>query len=198
MKIIGLTGRTGSGKSFIADILAEHGAYIIDADKIAHGVLLPGGGAYDEVVGNLGECILDENRLIGRKKVAEIVFKNPAALRTHTETTHKYILKKIYEEIENAKKSNYQITCIDAPLLVESGLHKNCDVVWAVHADDSIRLKRITGRDNISEDEAKKRMQSQTPFDEIKKHADVIFINDNGTDELTTEVIDRMNECLKN
>jgi len=197
MKIIGLTGRTGSGKSFIADILAKRGAYIIDADKIAHGVLLPGGGAYDEVVKNFGASILDENKFINRKKVAEIVFNDPAALKLHTETTHKYILKKTYEEIENAKKTNFQIVCIDAPLLVESGLHNDCDIVWAVYTDDAIRLKRIIGRDGISEEEAHKRMESQTPFDEIKKHADVIFINNNGADELTAEVIDRMNECIK-
>ena len=198
MKIIGLTGQTGSGKSTIAGILYKNGAYIIDADKIAHEVLLPGGGAYEEVINNLGESILDKNKLIDRKKTAEIVFNDAGALKRHTQTTHKYILKKIFEEIDDARNKNFQLACIDAPLLIESGLHNKCDTVWAAYADDDLRLKRIIKRDGISETEAKKRMASQTPFDEIKKYANVIFYNESDFDGLTAEVIKRMDECLKN
>ena len=191
--VLGLTGRTGSGASTAAAILKERGVYIIDADKIAHDVLLPGGGAYGAVVAELGDSILDENRHIDRKKVAAIVFNDAEKLRVHTETTHRYILQKIEDEIDAASK----FVCIDAPLLVESGLYKRCDESWAVCADYQTRLKRIMSRDGLTPEEAKRRMAAQKSFGEIARYIDHIIYNDAGRDALKSAVLARMAKCLK-
>jgi len=159
-------------------------------------VLLPGGGAYEDVVFNLGESILDENGYIDRKKVSAIVFNDREKLRIHTETTHKHILKKIYDEIEHAKKNNYPIVCIDAPLLTESGLHNACDYTWAVYADEPARLKRIMKRDNLTESEAINRMKSQTHFNDIACYADVILDNNGSPEEFIISVRQRISACI--
>ena len=190
--VLGLTGRTGSGASTVAGILKARGVYIIDADKIAHDVLLPGGGAYGAVVAELGENILDENKHIDRKKVAAVVFADAEKLRVHTETTHKYILQKIEDEIP----INGAV-CIDAPLLVESGFYKRCDENWAVYADCQIRLKRVMSRDGLTIDEARRRMAAQMDFDEIAQYMDFIIYNDAGLDVLENAVLARMAECLE-
>jgi len=191
--VIGVTGLTGSGKSLVAETLRKRGAYIIDADKIAHAILLPGGGAYDEVVANLGESILDDG-FINRKKVAAIVFSDAEKLRQHTATTHKHILLKIYDEIDDAKRNNSDIICIDAPLLIESGLHKSCDVTWVVHAEEDIRMERIMRRDGITRGEAARRMAVRAPFAETARHADAVFINDSDPEALAQAVTDKLNE----
>ena len=195
--IIGLTGQTGSGKSSVAEILADNGAYVIDADKIAHGVLLPDGGAYDEVVANLGESILDKDKNIDRKKVAAIVFNDPEALKIHTAATHKHILFKINDEIAEAIVRGEKTIVIDAPLLIEAGLHKKCGFVWAVCADYKTRLNRIITRDKLSGDDAIRRMSSQTQFDEIRKHANTVIINDSDRESLSREVLKRLGECVE-
>ena len=197
MIIIGLTGQTGSGKSLAAKILKDHGAYIIDADKIAHDALLPGGGAYNEVIENLGEKILNSDKLIDRKKVADIVFKDPKQLKIHTETTHKHILLKIHDELKHAKACKCKLVCIDAPLLAESGLHTSCDFVWVIYADYDKMISRIIERDNISINDAKSRIKSQTPFDKTAAFADVLLENNASEEEFKQMVLLRMTECTK-
>ena len=192
MKIIGLTGQSGSGKSLAANILKEHGAYIIDADKIAHEVLLPGGLAYEEVISNLGCGILDDDNFINRKKVAQIVFNDPEQLKRHVEATHKHIINKMHEEINAA--INYRIICLDAPLLTESGMHLICDEVWAIYADEAIRAKRIMKRDNLSAKEAERRFAAQSSFEKIAQYADIIINNNSSPEEFAYEVKKRIAE----
>lgn len=197
MVIIGLTGRTGGGASSAAKILARRGARVIDADAIAHRVLLPDGGAYEDVVAAFGPRVLDKNKFIDRKKVAGIVFSDPASLAALTSATHARILAEIINQIEDAKHSGAALVCIDAPLLVESGLYESCDYVWAVFADDDIRLKRIIARDKITEAEAVKRIGAQAPFAEIAKRADAVIMNNGSVGGLTEEIIKKMDECLR-
>ena len=133
--IIGLTGNSGSGKSSVADIMRdEYGAYIIDADKIAHEVLLKSGPAYDEVVAGFGEEILSEDGEIERCKLGTLVFGNDASRGLLVGITHKYIVKEMLFQLEWAREL-YPHVIMDAPLLVEAGLHKWSDVVWLVYAD---------------------------------------------------------------
>ena len=194
--IIGLTGPTGSGKGIIADVLRGRGAYVIDADRIAHAVLFPGGAAYSEVVANLGAGILNDDKTINRKTVAAVVFNDKTKLQQHTETTHKHILKQIRNEIDAATQAGYKIICIDAPLLTESGLHERCDVTIAVRADDRLRMERIMERDGLTQTDAERRMASQTPFEEIARRADVIFDNNAGPEDLARKAASHIDQWL--
>ena len=123
MKVIGLTGGTGSGKSVVSAFLKQNGAYIIDADEIAHDIIAKGKPAYEEITSYFGGAILDENRNILRKKLGSIVFTNKEKLDFLNHCTHKYITQEIDRQIAE-KKYQKEHCCIvlDAPLLLEAKL----------------------------------------------------------------------------
>ncbi len=195
MKIIGLTGNSGSGKSTISNIFAQNGGYIIDADKIAHDNIKSGNPAYNEITDSFGSIILSEDKEIDRKKLGKIVFSDNEKLSLLNEISLKYILKKISDEVDtiSRKSENYDFIVIDAPLLIETGLNQITHEVWVVFADYENKLKRIIERDNITEEYAKKRLERQTPQNELAAQGDIIIEN-NGIsfEELTKEVLSKL------
>lgn len=191
MQIIGLTGNSGCGKSTVSNILYEFGAYIIDADKIAHDIIKKGNTAYIEIIKLFGNDILNQENEIDRKKLAEIVFNNKEKLELLTSLTHKYIIEYIKEDIKNILSSNlnYRYIVIDAPLLIEAGLHKITDKVWVVYADLNIRIERITKRDKITKQKAIERFNNQMEYEKLKSYADIIIENnDNDLNKLKETV----------
>lgn len=179
--ILGITGGTGSGKTTICDILKkEYKFCVIDADNVAHSVLEKDTKAYFSVL-NCFENILDKNKNIDRKKLGKIVFDDKKKLKILEKIMHKYILEKINNQINIYKKQKYNIV-IDAPLLIETNLHKVVDSVWLVYAPLDIRIKRLKERDNLSKDEILKRMSMQKSFEDIKKYANFTIVNDGKND----------------
>ena len=187
MKIIGLTGGTGSGKGFVSERLRSRGAYVIDADEVAHKIIEKGKPAYDEIVGYFGREILDGNGEIIRKKLGGIVFSDRRKLDFLNSCTHKYINMEIIRMIDEAKNQNekYSAVVIDAPLLAEAGLTDICDAVWVVYADSEVRVKRIMNRDSITEEQARNRIASQKSWEEYKSLGAVII--DNSSDDENVE-----------
>ncbi len=195
MKIIGLTGNSGSGKSSVSAVFAKNGGYIIDADKIAHENMKFGKSTYNEIIDAFGDEILLQNGEIDRKKLGGIVFSDKEKLELLNGISLKYILAEINSEIngilENSREYKYIV--IDAPLLIETGLNMIVNEVWVVCADFSTRANRIVLRDGISFEDAEKRLCSQTPQDELIKFADVIIENDNiSLFELENEVLSKL------
>ncbi|WP_317855919.1 dephospho-CoA kinase [Chakrabartyella piscis] len=178
MKIIGLTGGTGSGKGFVSTILKEKGAYIIDADGVAHEIIKKGKPAYTELVAYFGVDILDDSGEIFRKKLGGIVFGDSEKLAFLNQCTHAYIVKEIKEQIANATTENTaKCIIIDAPLLVEAGLDSICDGIWVVFAEEDVRVERIMKRDSISLDMAKARIANQKTWEEYASFATEIIPN---------------------
>lgn len=197
MHIIGITGNSGSGKSYIARLFAEKNAYIIDADKVGHQVLKKDMLAYDEVINFFGNEILDQDNNINRKALGSIVFNNKQKLESLNSIVHKYIVKLIIDKIDEVKSKpdSYKFIVIDAALLIETNLHNICDKVVVVYADEEIRLKRIMERDKLSKQEALSRLKSQRHFDQLKKYAH-IFIENN--DNISNQhLINCINNILK-
>lgn len=190
MRVIGITGNSGSGKSEVCNILLDAGGYVLNADKIGHRILYKDGIAYNEVVDLFGKDILDNEDNINRKKLANIVFTNKHKLKELTSITHKYILSIIIKELEklNKTKNEYKFIAIDAPLLIESGLNKYVDEVWLVYAKEDTRLNRIINRDNINRYEALNRTNSQTMFENLREHADVLIDNSSSLEALKMQV----------
>ncbi|MCL2566389.1 MAG: dephospho-CoA kinase [Defluviitaleaceae bacterium] len=187
--IIGVTGNIGSGKTTVSNILKKHGAYVINADKIAKNVLLIGGAGYNETVELFGRGILQENGEIDRAKLANIVFSDKAKLEALNGTTHKYVLNQIDEEIACiCKEKSHKIICLDVPLLFESGLDKICDITWVVDAPEEVKLKRVMERDGLDYDAAKARLKSQTPPYILKEKCDTVIVNAKSYDELEKEI----------
>ncbi|MDE6182368.1 MAG: dephospho-CoA kinase [Eubacteriales bacterium] len=192
--IIGLTGGSGCGKTTVANILKEIGGYIIDADKIAHNIIQKGEKAYYEIINAFGEKILTNEKNIDRKILGNIVFSEKEKLNILNSITHKYILEEIHNEINFAKKQKkYKYIVLDAPLLIETNLHKIVDTVWIVYADEKERINRLIKRDNISKEMIEKRIAIQTPFEKNKPFADFIIYNKENTD-LKEIILKRLNE----
>lgn len=187
MKIIGLTGGTGSGKGFVSERLKARRAFVMDADAIAHEIIEKGKPAYDEIVDYFGKDILDENGEIIRRKLGDIVFSDKDKLAFLNSCTHKYINMEILKKIEEVKPQTnvYSAIVIDAPLLAEAGLTDICDDIWVVYADSEVRVKRIMERDSITEEQARNRIASQKSWEEYKELGAVII--DNSSDDENVE-----------
>lgn len=187
MKIIGLTGGTGSGKGFVSERLKKRNAYVMDADKIAHEIIEKDKPAYKEIVDYFGRSILDENGCIIRRKLGDIVFSDSEKLAFLNKCTHKYINMEIMRIIDEVRPQTdkYTAIVIDAPLLAEAGLTDICDDIWVVYADSEVRVKRIMERDSITEEQARSRIASQKTWEEYKALGAVII--DNSSDDENVE-----------
>lgn len=178
MKVIGLTGGTGSGKSVVSKSLAEAGAVIVDADQIAHEIILKGEPAYQEIIEYYGTGILDEDGNIIRKKLGEIVFNDGEKLAFLNQCTHKYICAEVDRQIAAAKAVGTATAIVlDAPLLLEAGLEQVCDGVWVVYADPEVRAQRVMARDGVTYELAKARIANQKSWEEYKQAADTVIDN---------------------
>lgn len=190
MKIIGLTGGTGSGKSTIADMIREMDIKVIDTDLVAREIVKPGKEALTEIISHFGPEIVLENDELNRKKLGSIVFADEEKLKLLNQITHKYITKEIHKEIEAAMQSpaaHYIV--IDAAVLIESELHKICDEVWVAAADKAERIERIMKRDQLSYNEALNRVNSQMDDNEIKKYASAVIYTDKDMESVRSQVI---------
>lgn len=194
MKVIGLTGGTGSGKSVVSKSLAEAGAVIVDADKIAHEIILKDEPAYREIVEYYGTGILDAEGNIIRKKLGEIVFHDKEKLAFLNQCTHKYITAEVKRQIAAAKEEGTAAAIIvDAPLLLEAKLEAVCDLVWVVYADPEVRAQRVMARDGISYELAKARIANQKSWEEYRSAASTVI--DNSKD--LVHLKEQMSEVLK-
>jgi len=195
VKIIGLTGGTGSGKSTVAAMVKKYGAAVIDADIIARKIVEPGQEALREIVKFFGQDILLESGQLNRRKLGDIVFNDKEKLKELNRITHPHIINEIKKEIEIIKNNGeYNSIIIDAAVLIDSGLSLLCDEIWVVTADKEIRLKRIMERDRLEENSAISRINSQMSDAELITYADVI-INNNGN---LTEIEKFIQQLLEN
>lgn len=189
MRIIGLTGGTGSGKSVVSKILSKKGAYIIDSDAIGHDIILKGKPAYSELVTYFGNEILDNNGEIVRKKLGAMVFKEgKEKLAFLNACTHKYIFMEIEDRIKQAQSENIEIVIIDAPLLLEGEFKNLCNEIWVVYAREEVRLERIMTRDKIDKEHGKNRIASQPTWEEYKRYANVIIDNSGEIEDVEKQI----------
>jgi dephospho-CoA kinase len=179
MKIISLTGGIGSGKSEVSRILAEMGAAVIDADKVAHAIIEPGRPAWEEITQVFGEDVLADDRTIDRKKLAAKVFSNPDALKILNRITHPRVNETIKAAIEKARKDAAQDLVVEVQIITGADWVHLTDAVWVVKASQQVRLERL-GKRGMPASEALKRMAAQLPVDE-KAYPKVVFIDNSGS-----------------
>lgn len=174
MKVIGITGGTGAGKSSVCDELKRCGAEIVDCDKIAKEIVQVGQPALKEIINVFGDDVVLQDGNLNRKALAAIVFSDKEKLGTLNKITHKYIFDEMKRRMTSTDAS---VVVLDVPLLFQSDFPFECDVTVAVIADEETRLERIICRDGISEDAAKARMANQMSNDEYRQKADICFEN---------------------
>ncbi len=178
VRIIGLTGGIASGKTTISNILKELGAIIIDADKIARKVVEKSSPALKDIEENFGRDVLFKNGRLDRKKLGNIVFNDTGSLKKLNEIIHPYIVEKIIDEINHYKKTyNNRVIILDAALLIELNLMDLVEEVWLIVVPEEMQLGRLVERDNISANQAQKRIDAQIPLEDKKKYADLIIDN---------------------
>lgn len=188
MKIIGLTGGIGTGKSTASDYLIERGFSVLDADKIAREIVEPGAETLMKLTELYGTEILLDDGNLDRKKLGTIVFSDQEKKRTFDKIMHAKVLEIIRERILEMKASKCKLVFIDAPLLFETGLDAYANEVWVVDADDQTRINRIMKRDSLNQDEIKKRIESQMSREEKKLLANKIIDNCGSREELYVEL----------
>jgi len=188
MKVIGLTGGIGSGKSAVARLLAELGAIIIDADKIGHEALKRDTEVWHEVVAAFGQQILTPAGNINRRKLGEIVFGNPASLLKLNQIMHPRMYERVTAQIEEYRRKGVGVVVLEAPLLLEAGWASLVDEVWVTVAAGATVLRRLQERTGLSEPESLARIRSQLPVEERVNRADVVINTDGELDELEAKV----------
>lgn len=184
--IIGLTGGIGSGKSTVAAILAEQGCFVVDSDQLARQALEQP-EIRDTLVSWWGSAILDPDGRIERSKVASIVFSSLDDRKRLESLVHPWIEKQRLSLFESAPPKTLALV-IDAPLLIEAGLHTNCDAVLFVDTERDTRLARVTKSRNWDDKELTRREVSQLTLDDKRSIADHIIEN-NGDLQLLTETV---------
>lgn len=178
MKVIGVTGSSGSGKSTLTSILAEElKAKTIYADEVVKQMQKKGTEYYKKIVETFGRQILDKNNELNRSLLASIIFSSEEARNKINELTKIYVLEEIRKQI---KESTNEIVIIDAPILIESGLNRDCNIVIAVICDRQTQIDRICKRDKIKENEAIQRLDSQKSNKYYEKYADFVVENNGG------------------
>lgn len=159
MKIIGITGPTGAGKTTVLHVLKDMGAKILDADRVYHQLLCENTKLKAELVDTFGTDILNNRGEVDRPHLAQAVY--PDKLQILNEITHPYIIAEIGHRISCCQQNGCNVVAVDAIALIESGLHRRCDYVIAVLAPLETRIRRIMARDGIDEAYARRRALAQ-------------------------------------
>lgn len=184
MKLIGLTGGIGTGKSTVSEYLAERGYPIIDADKIAREIVEVGQPALKEIEKKFGKDIINHDGSLNRKALATIVFSDNSKRKVLEDITMPQICKIISERVDLLKKQAVKIAFLDAPLLFEAGLDSIVDFIFCVDADLETRINRVCERDGSTRDDVVARIHSQMSNDDKMKASDEIIDNSKGLSEL--------------
>lgn len=188
MKIIGITGRSGCGKSSATKFLAQQGYPCIDADLIAREVLLPGSPCLAELQAHFGEDILDETGALRRRLLADRAFATPEGTCTLTEITQPEILRRIEESLTQAKENGAAMAFVDGAVIVGTPFEARCDELVLITAPYERSVERICARDGIAPEMARRRLDAQTPLETLRAAATTEIVNDGTTQELETRI----------
>ncbi|MGD8625270.1 MAG: dephospho-CoA kinase [Anaerolineae bacterium] len=183
--LIGLTGNIATGKSEVARVLASLGADVIDADKVAHEVMEPGGPAYQAVIDAFGPGVVDDGGRIDRGRLGAIVFRDKEALARLEAAVHPATLAEVGRRITQAKAG---VVVVEAIKLIEAGMQRLYDALWVVTAPREMQVERLVTQRGMRAEEAALRVDAQAPQEEKAALADRVFVNDGDLAALEAEV----------
>jgi dephospho-CoA kinase len=191
MKVIGLCGGSGSGKGCVCEIFKSFDIPSIDTDKVYRELTERGGACLEALCQAFGEEILTPSGALDRAILRKVVFEGKDCDEKRNllnQISHKYILGRTDEILDEYRKEGKSGVIVDAPLLFESGYNKKCDVIIAVVAKEDIRIGRIVKRDGISAEDAKKRIGKQISDEELRLLSDHCIVNNGDFSELEKQV----------
>lgn len=202
MKVIGLTGGIGSGKTTVSNYLIKQGYHVLDADLIAREIVLPGSEILIQIVSEFGKEYLLPDGSLDRKKLASLIFQDESKKSRLNAIMHDKITEIILERILQFKEEaqtvrtkmtpelerKRKVVFIDAPLLFEVGLDRSVSEIWVVDATEEERIQRIKARDNLDRDEIKVRMLAQMDREETLKRASHVLDNSGDREKLYRQI----------
>jgi dephospho-CoA kinase len=199
MVIIGLTGGIASGKSTVAAMLAEKGAVILDADRMARELVEPGKAAWQEIVQWLGRDFMLEDGSIDRERLGRLVFQDAEARRKLNAIIHPRVGQEMAARTGQLRNDCFgSILVYDVPLLIEAGMQDMADLILLVYVPEEIQLQRLQRRDNLSREEALLRIRAQMPLKEKKKHAHAVIDNSGTLTDTALQVDEFWERALRN
>ena len=195
MKIIGVTGGVGAGKSTVLNYLEKrYGAKLILADLVGHEVMEPGHEAYEQVVKAFGQEIVSEDKTIDRKALGAIVFADEKKRMILNRIIHPAVRQEILRRLEEAKLSHLSFVVVEAALFLEENYDAFCDETWYIYTDEKIRRQRLKENRGYSDERVDQIFRSQKTHEEFQERCQ-FMIDNNGSEEETFRQIDRrMNE----
>lgn len=189
MKIIGITGGIGSGKTAVLDIMQkDYGAFIMEADALAHRLMLPGQTSYNDIVEHFGRDILAPDGSIDRTKLSAVVFSDKEQLDILNSITHPNVKKAILESMEEQRRLGCRLYVLEAALLIQDGYLDICDEMWYVYADISKRIDRLCAYRGFTEEKARKVIASQEPDSYYEENCSKKIDNSGNLEELRNQL----------
>ena len=188
MKIVGITGRSGCGKSSATKFLAQQGYPCIDADQVAREVMLPGSPCLARLQEAVGADILDETGALRRRLLADRAFATPEGTRLLTELTQPEILRRIEADLQCAQEAGAELAFVDGAVIVGSPFQARCDELVLITAPYEVSVQRICARDGIAPEMARRRLDAQTPLEQLRAAATVEIANDGTPQQLQTRI----------
>ena len=184
MKILGLTGPSGAGKTLFSFFLCAKGCPCINADELYHSMLVPPSHMLDAIRREFGDSFFNEDGELDRKALGKLVFTDKKSLDKLNATVLPIVIEKMREIAKYYEKNGAKLLIIDAPTLFEAGYDKSCDVTVSILAPASVRIERISERDEISIDDAILRTNAQKDDSFYYERSDRIILNDSNEDAL--------------
>ena len=188
MRIFGLTGGIGGGKSTVAGMFRDEGIPVVDADRISRDVTAPGQYAYLEIVHRFGREILKEDGEIDRKRLGEIVFADPFRRAELEEVTHPRIVEGIAYALQKLDAEGHPAAIVEAALIHEKGRRGLFEAVIGVRCERALQVKRLMARDGIPEEQALLRLSAQMDADSKAKASDYLIDNSGGMEATRAQV----------
>ena len=189
MKIIGITGGVGAGKSTVLDHFEkQYNACVLQADKIGHLVMEPGGICYEQVIALFGKQIIKNDKTIVRKMVSDVVFAHEEMRQKLDDIIHPAVKSYILDKIEEQKKAGCTLMIVEAALLLEDHYDAFCDKVWYIHTDQEIRIERLMSSRGYTKEKAENIIARQATEGFFREHADYIIQNNGDLDETWRQI----------
>lgn len=191
MRLVGLTGGIGSGKSSVSRLLQQHGARIIDADRITHQLERRGELVWRHIWEAFGWPMLMSDGELDRKRLGHVVFNDSAERSRLNGIVHPAVQAEIRSQIQQARDEGCAVAVLDVPLLIEGGLYRIVDEVWVVYAEAEQQVERIRNRDRVSQETAWQRIRAQMPLKDKLPYAHQI-IDNRGPASALEEVVQKL------
>ncbi len=190
MKIIGITGGIGAGKSRILSYLEEkHNGYCIEADRVAHTLMEPGGPVYLAIRNAFPADILDDDDRIHRQKMADLIFRQPQMREKLNAIVHPAVKAYIRSDIQRCRQEgNITLYVLEAALLIEDGYREICDELWYVYSPEEVRIARLMESRGYSREKCMQIVNSQSTDTYYRRHCDRILVNDGNLENAKKQV----------